>query len=165
MTDQAPSLTLEQLRRLTGATPDEIARLTRSGQLSVKAGRVPLVASIRAMLDLIRTTTKDASLASAQDAARLSRAEATEFALQVERRELVPTTAVSDAILHLCGGLMARMSTVPTRATRDIRDRRKIEAALAAVQHEIAAAVARLGDDEPTKPAPRRRGTRKGKPA
>ena len=164
MTDQ-PTITPEQLRRLTGATPEEIARLTRSGQIVVKGGRVPLIASIRAVLDLIRTSTKDTSLAAAQDAARLSRAEATEFALQIERKELVPATAVSDAILHLCGGLMARMSTVPTRATRDIRDRRKIEAALAAVQHEIAAAVARLGDDDPMKSAPRKRGIKKGKPA
>lgn len=135
---EKPFLTVEQLRRLTGASPAEIASLTRSGQIKVSGGKVPLVSSIRAVLDLIRATTKDQSLTAAQDAARLARAEATEFALAVQNGELVTEQASENAMLHLCGGLLRRADVMAARVTRDVAQRRLVEAAVREAQHEIA---------------------------
>lgn len=96
------------LRALCDAKPGEIEALVRGRLLTARAGKVSLVAGVRAYLDQIRATTKSASLAAAQDASRAARAEAAELALAVDGHRLVRLADADDAMARLCGTIMSR---------------------------------------------------------
>lgn len=144
------------LRRLCGAAPGEIEALIRSRALIARAGKVSLVAGVRAFLDAIRATAKSASLSAAQDAARGARADAAELALAVDARRLVQKAEAEDALAHLCGAIMSRTFTISARATRDVRERRVIEDAIRVAQQEIAIAATEIDLSEKPAPAKRR---------
>ena len=152
------TITVAGLRQLCGAAQGEIEALVRARLLTARAGKVPLVAGIRAYLDGIRAATKSASLVAAQDAAKVARADAAELALAVDDRRLVKQVEAEEAVAAICGAIMSRTFTISARVTRDVRERRKIEDALRGLQADIAKAVAGIDDPaEAAKPTARRR--------
>ncbi len=149
-------ISVAALRKICGAKPGEIEALIRSRALIARAGKVSLVAGVRAYLDAIRATAKSASLSAAQDAARGARADAAELALSIDARRLVQKAEAEDAVAHLCGAVMSRTFTIPARATRDVRERRVIEDAIRVAQQEIAIAATEIDLSEKPAPAKRR---------
>lgn len=151
-------VTTAALRALTGAAPGEIEALVKSKLIAVSGGKTSLVPAIRAYLDQIRSTARSASLAAAQDAARSARADAAELALAIDARRLVRDADAQDAIAHVCGTVMRTTYTIAARATRDIRERRAIEAAVNDMQLAIARDVRNVEAPVPAvKPSRRRK--------
>jgi hypothetical protein len=78
--------------------------------------------------------------------ARDARAEASELALAVARRDVIPYAEAETATDFLCGVIADQIGGLPARVTRDMRERRAIEDALRRAQGAIAADLAQLPD-------------------
>jgi hypothetical protein len=149
MADARPAemmVALDMFRTISGAGAGEIVTLIRSRQITVRDGRVSLVAATRAFLDHIRATTRNASLTGAQAEARSARAEASELALAVETGLLVADTVSDEAVTYIAGAVLREFASLPAIATRDVRERRMIESLLYHAQTALAASIA---DAEP----------------
>ena len=70
--------------------------------------------------------------------ARDARAEASELALAISRRDLIPDAEAETAADYVCDVIVDRIGGLPARITRDRLDRRRIEEALRAAQEGIA---------------------------
>ncbi|KQB12534.1 hypothetical protein H9N28_10145 [Rhodobacter capsulatus] len=141
------TITLAGLRRLTGAEPGELESLIAAGTLPALDGdHLPMVQAVQAYLTHLRETARTASASAAMARARDARAEASELALAVSRRDFIPDGEAEMATDFLCGIIVDRIGGLPARVTRDRQDRRVIEAALAKAQEGIAADLAQLPD-------------------
>lgn len=139
------TITLAGLRRLTGAEPCEIESLIASGAIPTPEGReqvVPMIEAVQSYLAHLRDTARTASASAAMARARDARAEASELALAVSRRDLIPDGEAETAADFLCGVIVEKIGGLPARVTRDLCDRRRIEDALVKTQEAIAADLA-----------------------
>lgn len=137
------TITLSGLRRLTGADAGEIEALIAAGQIDPPDGdRLPMIEAIHAYLAHLRDTARTASASAAMARARDARAEASELALAISRRDLIPDAEAETAADYVCGVIVDRVGGMPARVTRDLRDRRRIEETLRAAQEGIAADLA-----------------------
>ncbi|KQB17102.1 hypothetical protein H9N28_07190 [Rhodobacter capsulatus] len=145
MTTPKPTatITLAGLRRLTGAEAGELESMIAAGTLPALDGdRLPMVEAVQAFLHHLRDTARTASASAAMARARDARAEASELALAISRRDLVPDAEAETAADYVCGVIVDRVGGMPARVTRDLRDRRRIEETLRAAQEGIAADLA-----------------------
>ncbi len=132
-------VTVEAVRRLSGALPGEIESPIRSGAIKRAApGRISLVEGVRALIRHVRAQTRDASLAAAMADARAARAESSELALAIEARQLIADDEAQAALDRLVGAIVTAISALPPRATRDLRARAMIDGVLREVQTQIA---------------------------
>ncbi len=135
------TITLSGLRRLTGAEAGEPEALIASGAIPTPEGReqrVPMVEAIHAYLGHLREASRTASASAAMARARNARTEASELALAIARRDLVPDAEAETATDFLCGMIADQIGGLPARVTRDLRERRRIEDALREAQDRIA---------------------------
>lgn len=139
-------VSIATLRRVCGAEAGEIEALIRSRQVAVKAGKTPLVAGVRAYLDAIRAEARNSSLAAARQEAQEARAEAVELDLDMDEGRLVEDDTAQVAVSDLCGAILREFHSIPARVTRDLHQRRAIEAALHEAQAALAATFTGAGD-------------------
>lgn len=135
------TITLAGLRRITGAEPGEIESLIASGAIPAPEGGnqcSPMIESVQAFLHHLRDTARTASASAPMARARDARAEASELALAISRRDLIPDAEAETAADYVCGVIVDRIGGLPARITRDRLDRRRIEEALRAAQEGIA---------------------------
>lgn len=100
------TITLSGLRRLTGAEAGEPEALIASGAIPTPEGReqrVPMVEAIHAYLGHLREASRTASASAAMARARNARTEASELAVAIARRDLVPDAEAETATDFLCG--------------------------------------------------------------
>ncbi|WP_226553574.1 hypothetical protein [Celeribacter naphthalenivorans] len=140
------------LKRVCGDDEGVIRRLVQSRQITAKSGKVPLVAGVRAFLDLVRSEARNASLAAARQEAQEARAEAVELDLDLDENRLVDDDAAQIAVANVCGAILREFHSIPARITRDLPSRRTIEAALHEAQTALAATFTDAETDVPTKP-------------
>jgi hypothetical protein len=132
-------LSLEAFRRLVGAAPGEVEDLVSRGVLpQPEPGQIGLVLGVAAYLSHLKTRARDATLSQAATAARDARAEASELALAVARRDVIPDDQAEAAADFLCAVITRELTGLPARATRDLRARSTMEAALRAALTGIA---------------------------
>lgn len=130
MADQT-ILTFEAFRRLTGAQPGEIEELVAHGILrQTEPGQIGLVAGVGAYINHLKARARNATLSSAAIAARDARAEASELALRVARRDLIADGEAEAALDYLASVIVGEATGLPARATRDLRARAAMDAAL-----------------------------------
>lgn len=151
-------VTVDIFRLICGAEPGEVEGLIRSRQITVRDGRVSLVAATRAFLDDIRSTTRDASLTGAQAEARAARAEASELALDIETGKLVPDAVSDECVQAIAGAVLREFSSLPAIATRNVAERRAIANLLYDAQTALAAAIAAADIAAPAKAKAKGRG-------
>jgi phage terminase Nu1 subunit (DNA packaging protein) len=145
------------LRRVCGDDDGVIQRLIQSRQIAAKSGKVPLVAGVRAYLDHIRAEARNSSLAAARQEAQEARAEAVELDLDTDEGRLIDDDAAQVAVADLCGHILRVFHSIPARVTRDLHQRRAIEAALHEAQTALAQTFTGAGDK------PKRKITKGGK--
>jgi hypothetical protein len=122
---------VEQFAAFSGATRQEIAALVRSGKIARSPdGKLSVVAAVSAYLESIRDTVRAASITDAADAARQARAEATELALAIDQRALVPTAEVNEAILEASAAVVATFASIPPQVTRSVAEMKLIAEAV-----------------------------------
>ncbi|MBL8563874.1 MAG: hypothetical protein JNN06_16525 [Gemmobacter sp.] len=132
-------LTVEAFCRLVGAAPGEIDDLITRGVLhKPQPGQIGLVAGVGAYIADVKARARDATLSQAATAARNARAEASELALAVAHRELIPDEEAETAVDFLCAVITRELTGLPARATRDLRSRAAMEAALRAAMTDLA---------------------------
>jgi hypothetical protein len=161
MSDQSNMMMvpIATLRRVCGADAGEIEGLVRSRQITVKAGKTPLVAGVWAYLDAVRSEARNSSLATARQEAQEARAEAVELDLDMDEGRLVDDDAAQVALAELCGAILREFHSIPTRVTRDLHQRRTIESAL----HEAQTALAKGFTEAGSKPKRKTHKTKGGK--
>lgn len=124
-------LSIEAFRRLVGAAPGEVEDLVSRGVLpQPEPGQIGLVLGVAAYLSHLKARARDASLSKAATEARDARAEASELALAVARRDVIPDDQAEAAVDHLCAVITRELGGLPARATRDLRARAAMEATL-----------------------------------
>ncbi len=101
-----------------------------------------MVEAVQAYLTHLRESARAASASAAMARARDARVEASELALAVSRRDLIPDGEAEAAADYVCGVIVDRIGGLPARITRDRHDRRLIEDALRKAQDGIAADLA-----------------------
>ncbi|WP_151717551.1 hypothetical protein [Gemmobacter serpentinus] len=155
MAERPPEMlvTVDAFRSICGASPGEVEGLIRARQIVLRDGQVPLVSGVRAFLDRIRATTRNARLTAAQTEARAARAEASELALDIETGKLVPDAAGDEATTSIAGTILHEFASLPAIATRDVRERRAIENLLHNAQTALADAIATAEPVLPSEPA------------
>ena len=132
-------LSLEAFRRLVGATPGELEDLIARGIINQpQPGQIAFVAGVGAYLADLKARARDATLSQAATAARDARAEASELALAITRRDVIPDDQAEAAADFLCAVITRELTGLPARATRDLRARSAMEAALRAALTGIA---------------------------
>jgi hypothetical protein len=132
-------LSLEAFRRLVGAAPGELEDLIARGVLhQPQPGQIGLVSGVAAFLAHLRARARDATLSRAATEARDARAEASELALAVARRDAIPDDQAEAAADFLCATITRELTGLPARATRDLRARAAMDEVLRAALIGIA---------------------------
>lgn len=138
-TKPTATITLAGLRKLTGAADGEIEALIAAGTLPALDGdKLPMIEAVQAFLAHLRESARTASASAAMARARDARAEASELALAISRRDVIPDGEAEMATDFLCGRISEVIGGLPARVTRDLCDRRRIEDALMKAQEAIA---------------------------
>ncbi|ULB08424.1 hypothetical protein ORIO_00515 [Cereibacter azotoformans] len=143
MTD--PTITVAAFARLAGATKAELDDLILSGVLPQPTGRdrrLPLREAAVAYLGHLRADLATARAGASASRAQDARADAAALELAVERRDMVDGVDVDIAVAHACGAIRVAFQCIPTRATRDLSQRRPLEVAFHALLAELAAGLA-----------------------
>ena len=126
----------------------EVRDLIRRGVLpKANRGRLPLIEAVRAVIAHTKADVQNSSLAAAQEQAKGARADASELALAIDRRDLVADHEVEASVDHVAATVVRALASIPARVTRDVPDRRRVEEALRAVQGAIADDLARIAGE------------------
>lgn len=122
-------ITLEQLSQLLMVTPERVRQLHHGGYIpKIEKGRYPLVQAVQGYIRSIKDENKRASKSAA--ASRMSDAKTREIELRVAQREnvLIETDEAIGVVDEVVGALRADLAGLPARCTRDVDQRRKIQA-------------------------------------
>ena len=112
------------------------------GQTNLVTTKLPMIEAVQAFLHHLRNESRNASASAAMARARDARAEASELALAISRRDVIADGEAEMATDFLCGRISEVIGGLPARVTRELRDRRRIEEVLRAAQGGIAADLA-----------------------
>lgn len=127
-------LTVEAFRRLTGAQPGEIEELVTRGIVhQPEPGQIGLVAGVGCYIGHLKARARNATLSGAAIAARDARASASELALSIARRDLIADGEAEAALDYLASVIVGEATGLSARATRDLRARAAMDAALRSV--------------------------------
>lgn len=142
-------VTVAALRRVLGEAPGGIVdRLVRAGQITTdRRGRVDLGQAVPAFLTELRADLRGSTQTAASERARQARAEALGLRLAIERRELIQHDQAEAATDALCGAVLTALHGLPSRITRDMGTRRRIDSLVLDVQAALAADLRQAAGD------------------
>lgn len=137
------SISAPQAARLLKVTDQWVRQLVKKGYITpVSRGRYDLVNVVHGYIDYLkdeeRRTSKTASSTRVTDA----RAAEIELRTAERTRTVIPLEEAIEAQDFLVGKVGQVLAGIPARVTRDLKERRKIEAVCHAGQKEIADALA-----------------------
>lgn len=118
-----------------------LRRLIEAGKITEAAGRVGLVEAVQAFLADLRAELAENTATKSAELAREARADASSLRLAERKRELIPVDEADAAVTHVAGAINSAITQIPARATRDVRDRRKLDELIFALRERIAGSV------------------------
>lgn len=129
------------LRKALGDTAESgtMSRLIAAGKI-VPDGeeRVDVVAVLPLYFGELRSELRAGTATAASERVRLARAASSELRLAESRRDLIPNEDAEAVVDAVCGSIVAILSAMPARITRDVPVRRRVEAALYQMQAALA---------------------------
>lgn len=139
---QAGTITIGQVARLCMISEERVRQLVKAGYIPKAArGVYPLVGAvqgyIRSLKDDQKSTTKTAGDSRVRDA----RAQEIEIRIAEKRRELVPLEDATAAQDKIIATVVAELTGLPARVTRDVPTRKLIEKELDAARNRMAASL------------------------
>lgn len=141
-------VSVDDFADLLGVTPRTVRNYIADGTVtSPQRGKVAIRASIRALIERSSKPKEVSALDKAREAAVRARAEATDQRRRREARDLIDLADAIEAIDLATGVFVSAIESVPARATRDVRDRAALEAAVYAAREDAANRLARLAED------------------
>lgn len=145
-TDKAKgqTITVAQAAALLNRSPRWVQNLAKDGFISkASAGRYTVVEVVRGALayyeNLLEKTNKTAAASRATDA----RTREIELRIAERRGQLMPIEDFRQAIAVISAAMKAELVGFPARVTRDLTERKKLEAELDATFDRIAASLER----------------------
>lgn len=138
---QAGMISISQAARLLMISDERVRQLVKAGYIP-KAARntYPLVGVVQGYIRSIKDEQKTSSRTVAENKVRDARAEEIAIRIAEKMRELIPlddALAVIDKVLAI---VVAELTGLPARVTRDVPTRRLIEKELDASRNRMAAA-------------------------
>lgn len=137
----------EAFARQVDYSVERLRQLSKDGEFPpALKGYYPLLKAIRAYAEhrdhLVSNSSRAAAVGRVQD----RRAEEIELRLAEKRRELIPLGDATAAMSGLCAAITDGLEAVPSRVTRDLALRAKIEAEIDAVRDRVAKALGQQED-------------------
>lgn len=149
-------ISLDVAARLLEIGQERIRQLMRDGYIPrSERGKVSLVGAVQGYCRFLKELAAKQTKTAADSEVRQERAREIRLRNEARTRELIPTEEATEALDYLVGVVLEVLSGLPARYTRDLGDRRKLEAVCYACQKEISEALAaaivsaRTGKDLP----------------
>lgn len=140
-------ISLDVAGRLLKLTPERIRQLMKDGYIPRdKPGRVSLVGAVQGYVQFLKDLASKTTKTAADSRVRDARAQEIEMRNAERMRKLIPVEDASAALDHLLGVVNEQLNGLPARITRDLEQRRKIEAEVNAAKEKIAKALATSAD-------------------
>ncbi|ELT51006.1 hypothetical protein [Brucella intermedia] len=131
-----------QAARLLMISEERIRQLSKAGYFPRPSrGKVPFVGVIQGYIRSLREDNKNTSKTAADTRVRDARAEEIQIRIAEKKRELIPIDDAIAAQDFLLGVVVAELSGLPARVTRDVPTRRLIEKELDAARNRMASAL------------------------
>jgi hypothetical protein len=136
-------LSPQMAARLLNVDPSRISQLRRDGTIEAVGGQF---AAGKLVHDFIRYVEQRKTSARIDDDKKIRalRIEAMERKAKQDAGEWVPIDWMKETELTLCGKLLSHIVSVPARFTRDIKERRRLEAMLDEGRAEFCNSIGRL---------------------
>lgn len=136
----------EAAAALIRVTPRRLQQLASDGWIKREGrGRYTIEGVVHGYLDFRDDEARQVQKNSAENRIRDARARAIELRTAREEGELVPTEEAVAYTQAVVGALISRMDGLPTQITRDLDERRRIEAMLERIRSDVAKVVAEHG--------------------
>lgn len=146
--EQAQSGTIpnQQAALLLMIGMDRIRQLQKAGHIPrSEKGRVPLVGAVQGYIRFLKDEERRATKTASESRVRDARAREIELRTAREEGELAPTEEGVAFVQEVIGTMVARLNGLPAQLTRDLDERRRIEAAIDGIREEVASLVEKLG--------------------
>jgi hypothetical protein len=138
-TQQAGMITVDQAARLIMVTDVWVRQLIKMGFIPKPVkGLVPLVAVVQGYIKFLKDEERRSSKSAADSRVRDARAKEIELRIAREQRELIPTEEALAICSNIVGHTMSRLTGLPAEFSRDLNERRRLEAAIDAIRVEVA---------------------------
>jgi hypothetical protein len=140
-----------ELIALTAFTRPYLYQLESAGVIRRDGRDTWPQAAITAIVTHLRHENRRGRRSEASDKLASVRAAQLEQRIKREANELIPMTEVVEVLKAICGGIVARLTGLPSRFSRDLNERSRLEAMLNGIRVEIAdlleSEAERLGGD------------------
>lgn len=143
--EQRPHITAEVAAALIRVTSRRLRQLTAEGWVKKEAGQYTIRGVVHGYLDFLDSVREKAAKSAADNRVRDARAREIELRTAREESELVPTEEAVAYTQAVVGALISRMDGLPAQITRDLDERRRIEAMLDRIREDVAAVIAEHG--------------------
>ena len=162
MSDKSPGggmlVSVEQLGLVLMVTGVWVRKLCRMGYIPAPVkGKVPLIAGVQGYIKSLKDEDRRSSKSAADNRVRDARAREIELRMAREEAELVPIDEAQALIQGYVGAVVSRLNGLPAQITRDINERRRIEAIVDAIREEMDEKLAELAaayrDGPPAEPS------------
>ncbi|QQC25749.1 hypothetical protein I6H96_02480 [Brucella anthropi] len=135
-------ISIGQAARLLMISEERIRQLSKAGYFPRPSrGKVPFVGVVQGYIKSLREDNKNQNKTSADNRVRDARAEEIQIRIAEKKRELIPTDDATAAQDFLLGVVVAELSGLPARVTRDVPTRRLIEKEIDASRNRMASAL------------------------
>lgn len=137
---QAGMITIVQAARLLMISDERVRQLVKAGYIP-KAARntYPLVGVVQGYIRSLKDEQKGATKIVAENKVRDARAEVLQMQIAERKRELVPIEDAAATLDKVMATVVAELTGLPARVTRDVPMRRAIEKELDAARNRMAA--------------------------
>lgn len=132
--------------RLLGVSGRRVRQVAAEARVAAAGrGQYPTLQTIRAFVDAARRDRADTGERAARTSVMRARAREIELRTAREEGELIPADEAVAYVQTVVGAMISRLNGLPAQVTRNLDDRRRIEAAIDGIRSEVAAIVAEHG--------------------
>ncbi|MBI1649866.1 hypothetical protein [Hyphomicrobium sulfonivorans] len=142
---RAGSIKAEVAAALIRVTLRRLQQLVAEGWIKKEAGHYTIRGVVHGYLNFLDSVRERATKNEADNRVRAARAREIELRTAREESELIPTDEAVAYTQAVVGALISRMNGLPAQITRDLNERRRIEAMLDKIRSEVAAVSAEHG--------------------
>jgi len=145
---QTGTLPIGQAALLLMISEERIRQLQKASYIPrSEKGRVPLVGAVQGYIRFLKDDERRASKTAADSRVRDARAREIELRTAKEEAELVPFDEAQHFVNGVIGLFMSLLNGMPAEFTRDVDERRRLEAILDRVRSQVDAKLAELSLD------------------
>jgi hypothetical protein len=140
------TIPMAQAALLLMISDERVRQLQRGGYIPrAEKGRVPLVGAVQGYIRFLKDEERRSQRTAAESRVRDARAREIELRTARDEQELIPAEEAVAYAQEVFGQLVSRLNGLPAQFTRDLDERRRLEAAIDDIRTEVAAVIADHG--------------------